>query len=424
MDEQQWEKFENLWDSGDYKEAVKVTLFKQNLGGEGVIDNLFRSPAAASASITGISFIDILYDYLMINPAVIEAVDFAKSEDLGNFFTFQLFAENFDFHNTGELTRLKGYTAEQLVALELQGKGHDVSFPDTSNQAGYDLIVDGQPFQVKCLDSPGGVYEHLRTYPDTPVLVNKELMTSFENHPLVYGTEVSNITVENITRSSLQHAGELSQLDIPVITIAVSSLTNGYKILSDGLDLRLAGLNIANETLSRTAAGIAGKGAGVLIGPLFGPAGLVVMPMCLGLAGAYNGNRISNLLKRTYTQKERRTVMAALTALIKKVQSALPEKQHMRNENFNRVKHQLRNHKVFHHLLPSLETKNKEKRRYIDNKNDELEKWLTKIHSDRINIASETADVLDTIFRSQVHPHVYQKELLDVGESFERYMRI
>jgi hypothetical protein len=423
MDKEQWKTFIDLWELENYDMAVKLPLEKQMRGGNAVVDKLFRK-TSTSSTLIGISFIDIFYDYLMINPEAIDAINFAREEDLTNFFSFQQFAENFNFSNAGELTRLKGYTAEQLVALELQGKGHDVSFPDTSNQVGYDLIVDGQPFQVKCLSEPSGVYEHFRNYPDIPVLVNKELMKSLDDHPLVYGTEVSNEEVIDITRNSLTHAAEFGELDIPIITLAVSSLSNGYKIISDGLAIRLAGLNVVNETVSRSIAAFAGKGVGLVIGPAFGPAGVVVMPMFLGLAGAYNGGKITNQVKKLYTRKERELVLNDLFNLVKKVLDAIPNKVKQRETTFNKIKQRTTKHSVLKHISNLLVGKHEEKQKYTFNKKDELEQWLNKISTNEIDIKSDTQHILDTVIRSQVHPYIYQVELTRLGDSYKRLLRI
>lgn len=424
MSKNQWKKFIEHWENGDYEEALNVQLEEQERGGLAVVDKLFRNSKALSATVVGISFIDILYDYMMINPVVIEAIDFARSEDLANFFTFQQFAEGFDFEKTGEITRLKGYTAEHLVALELQGKGHEVSFPETSNQHGYDLLVDGQPFQVKCLLEPSGVYEHFRKYPDIPVLVNEELASSLSNNPLVYGTEVSNQTVEEITRSTLKHTADLTELDIPLITLGVSSLTNGYRIITGGLSSRLGGLNIANETASRGFTGLIGKGAGLLIGPMFGPAGLVVMPIFIGFAGAYHGKTLSRAIKKIYTQKEREQVLYDLEILLSRVLEEIPEKEIRREKKFLNVKKQLETHSTMHHLCNQFIKKYREKQKYTKNKKDELSLYYKKIQEKTVNLETEPPHILDIVFKSQVHPYLYQKELTNLGESYKHLMKI
>ncbi|REJ10343.1 hypothetical protein [Halobacillus trueperi] len=421
MHKGQWNHFISLWEAESYEDAVKMTLETQARGTRAVIDQLFRKDTSTSAATVSLSFLDIMYDYFMIHPEVINAVDFAREEEVGSFFTFQLFSEGFDLSLAGELTRLKGYTAEQLVALELQGKGHDVSFPSSSNQAGYDLIVDGQPFQVKCLSDPSGVYEHFRKYPDIPVLVNSELMPDLSEHPLVYSTEVSNEIVEEMTYHSIESAAEVGELDIPIITLALSSLSNGYKMLSDGLSMRLAGWNVVNETVSRSVAAMGGKGVGVLIGPVLGPAGVVVMPMFLGLAGAYHGGKIVRHVKRLYTKKEREQVYNDINILLTKVLTVIPEKVDQREETYGKVKKQLIQHDVLKNVLHVMNLKHREKQQYLLNKRNELEEWLSNVD---IVIETDLPHILDTVVRSQVHPYLYQQELKKLGESYGKLIRI
>ncbi|HZG73776.1 MAG TPA: hypothetical protein VEY51_19720, partial [Chondromyces sp.] len=344
MDNQKWEEFIRHWEQGNYEKAVELPIEEKRLGKKAVINQLFRSPDIDSKAVVSLSFVDVLYDYLMIDPSVIHAVDFARKEDLSNLFSFQLFAKDFDFSSTGEITRLKGYTAEHLVALELQGKGHDVEFPDSAFQKGYDLLVDGKEFQVKCLSTAGGVHEHLRKYPDIPVLVNKELAEKFKANPLVYETGVSNEIVEKMTKSSLSHAAELTDLDIPLITIGISTLKNGYKVIAKGLDVKTAGLNVANELGARGAGGLAGKGVGLLVGPLLGPAGVVILPVFFGMAGAYGGKKLTGPIKKLYTQKERKETLQALSDLIEVVLGIIPQKAAMREANFDKVMAEVNNH--------------------------------------------------------------------------------
>jgi hypothetical protein len=74
----------------------------------------------------------------------------------------------------GALSSLKGYVAERVVAAELVMQGHDVSFPDASNQPGWDLMVDGHEFQIKCFEHVSGLSDHFERY-NFPVIANAEL---------------------------------------------------------------------------------------------------------------------------------------------------------------------------------------------------------------------------------------------------------
>ena len=124
----------------------------------------------------GITFGDLIYDIVRIDPTIVEAADFARAADLSEIPSFVHFADRlselpastFD----GNISQIQGYVAEHLVAQSLRSQGVEVEFPKSSSQAGYDLIVNGTQFQVKCLSSPSGVNEHLVKYPDIPVFVN------------------------------------------------------------------------------------------------------------------------------------------------------------------------------------------------------------------------------------------------------------
>lgn len=424
MNEEVWAEFLKNWGEGEYEKAVGMSLEQKKYGGSEVVNRLFHSKDNDSKAIVGLSFLDIIYDYLMIDPTVIHAIDFARKQDLNDFFTFQIFADKFDLNNAGEITRLKGYTAEHLIALELQGKGHEVSFPESSNQAGYDLLVDGQQFQVKSLSSVGGVQEHFKKYPNIPVLVNKELAEKLEPNPMVYGTEVSHESVETLTRSTLKHTAEFDDLDIPVITLGITTVKNGHKIIANGLDMRLAGLNVANELSARSLGGLAGKGAGILIGPLLGPAGLVVLPMVFGLGGAYGGKKITSSIKKLYTQKQRRETLHALKELIETILLVIPVKKRLHTQKFSKVEKEMANHKILNHLKKEFKEKANEKERYLNNKGIELEIYLNRISNNELNLEKEAVDVLDTIVRTQVHPSLYQVEILKFGEVYKKLIKI
>lgn len=418
MDNLQWESFLQFWEKGDYEKAASIPLEDKQLGGTGVINKLFRSPSIDSHTIAGISFLDVIYDYAMVDPSIIQAVDFARKEDLSNFFAFQIFAKELDLEQSGELIRLKGYAAERLIALELQGKGHEVSFPESSNQKGFDLLVDGQQFQVKCLSSVGGVHEHFRKYPDIPVLVNSELTEKLEANPLVFGTGVSNEVVDKATYSSLKHAAEFGDLNIPLIATGIVTLKNGHNVLVNGLDLKTAGLNVANEVGARGVGGIAGKGVGLMIGPLLGPAGVVVLPIILGIGGSYGGKKLTNSIKKIYTQKERQMALTALKVLIETILKIIPKKIELHEENFKKLNYEVSQNKILNNLSGLFDKKSKDKKKYLNNKENELREWLSKIDMNKLAIEKESLHVLDTIVKTQIHPSLYQVELTKFGDAY------
>jgi hypothetical protein len=178
-----------------------------------------------TVAIATISTGEFLYDYIRIDPDVVKGIDFARADDLSSIASFSVFARDIDTTvNTGDIAQLQGYVAEKFVALELQARGHDVQFPETSNQAGWDILVDGMPFQVKNWATPQGVYEHFEKYPDIPVLVNEDISAHFENNPMVYPVEgVSNTDIIDLTKTNLDLGADLHDFQIPIISLLVSS---------------------------------------------------------------------------------------------------------------------------------------------------------------------------------------------------------
>jgi hypothetical protein len=108
---------------------------------------------ANAAVISVLTLGDIVYSAAMIDPSVIEAADFSYSEEVDNLVAFSDLTSKIlelkPIQASGAISRLEGYVAEQVVAAELVAQGHQVVFPATSNQKGWDLLVDGQEFQVK-----------------------------------------------------------------------------------------------------------------------------------------------------------------------------------------------------------------------------------------------------------------------------------
>ena len=141
-------------------------------------DLLNNEDSTSDISFAGLTFGDFIYDALRVNPLVIKGVDFSRSADLGNVFKFSLFSEDIaDLSGSslaGNINQMKGFVGERYVGQQLQSSGHEVEYPDNPNNPGYDLIVDGQPFQVKTTLDASLVQEHLDKYPKIPVFVNEE----------------------------------------------------------------------------------------------------------------------------------------------------------------------------------------------------------------------------------------------------------
>ena len=243
---------------------------------------------------------DILYHAAAIDPQVLRAADFSRSEDLSGVFDFGVYAHGVrDLGGNavaGAESQLRGYVAEQLVATRLAEQGHQVEIPDSSNNAGFDLIVDGTPCQVKCLTDISGLVEHFERYPDIPVYVNAELADRILQSDYEWADKVSFVegydreTTETIMQQSLDAGAALGDLSVPVFAVAVSAARNVHAWWKGQLSLQDLPFEVAVDgavkgTLT-AAGGFAGQSVGLL---LFGPAGAVVFA-AVGGTGALFGS--------------------------------------------------------------------------------------------------------------------------------------
>ena len=196
-----------------------------------------RKGIAPEASAVGaLTVADILYHAAAIDPEALRAADLSRSEDLSGVFDFGVFADGARGLGgdapAGAENHHRGYVAEYLVATRLAGQGHQVELPDSSNNAGFDLIVDGTPCQVKCLTDIGGLVEHFERYPDIPVYVNAELADQIRQSDYEWADKVSFLegydreTTETIMQQSLDAGAALGDLNVPVFAVAVSAARN------------------------------------------------------------------------------------------------------------------------------------------------------------------------------------------------------
>ncbi|WP_279483828.1 hypothetical protein [Aureimonas sp. SK2] len=254
-----------------------------------------RDESAADAAVVGgFTVGDVLFDAVAIDPLVLSAADFSQTEDLSGVLGFSGFADRVSGMSAdaaaGAESSLRGYVAEQVVAACLVEHGHVVSFPSSSNHPGSDLLVDGAPFQVKCLTDLGGLRQHFETYPDIPVIANSELAAALADAPVEWADNVffldgfSREVADLMTRTALDAGASLEDLDVPIFAIAVSGARNLFGWWSGRTPLSDLPFSIVLDGAVKgglsAVGGMSGKIAGLL---LFGPAGALVLG---GVGGA------------------------------------------------------------------------------------------------------------------------------------------
>lgn len=302
---------------------------------EGVLSKT-RGDAAEVAAVAGLTFGDIVYNAVSIDPMVLAAADFSRSEDIGDIFQFGAFAERVGSMTGAALAgagnNLRGYVSEQLVAARLAEIGYVVSFPETSNNPGFDLLVDGVPFQVKCLQNLEGLREHFAKYPDMPVYANSELAEEVVNSGaawanLVYYVDGFDREIADLIMSTSLEAGEaLGDLNVPYFAMAVSSARNLHRVWRGRMPLSDLPFSVVMDASVKGGLSVIGALSGKALGLLaFGPAGALVFGGVGGvsaLAGAgWTQVQVSRLLSSEWLVELEASTDRFRTALSKAIRA-------------------------------------------------------------------------------------------------------
>jgi uncharacterized protein YcfJ len=382
-----------------------------------------------NGAFAGLVLGDFLYDYLRIDPLVMEGIDFARAADLSNPLLFAEFAsKQASLMVAGEgdsIDRLQGYVAERVVAQHLAAEGYDVSFPEHSNQPGWDLLVDGQAFQVKCTESAAHIQKHLDMYPDIPIIVNVEHAGRFDSVPQVYIEPALSVSeVDSITRAGIADGADLADFELPWIALAVATAVELRDLSRHRTGYAEAITNIATSTVGRAAGGGLGAATGSVLGSfLFGPAGSVIGGLGGAVGGGIGGGWIARTARGVLVSEESDEVRTAARNLAQQAAKLVPRKVgvwkekraviarlDLANEGNQRDADQIRKW-----LLSRLDADV----RYFEQRGRELAQLAAKTDD---SDPSELVDrVLNRVRQAAIHPHHLQTAL---GELFEALNRL
>ena len=269
-----------------------------------------RVNAAALATMT---VGDVLYSAAMVDPTVIQAADFSRIADIDGRLPFAELSREVlsgsEPATLGGINQLKGYVAEKVVAAELTAAGHTVSFPSTSNAPGYDLIVDGEPFQVKFHATTRGLEDHFAQY-HYPVIAGSDLEGQIPDELQDKVSFVGGLDNEVVTQATEQSIEAADNMLDPghVSMVGAISAARGYLAYREG---RLTGRQALEQVLldGSVRAGLFTSGGafgGVAGAVLLGPAGALILTGVGGVAAQTQTSRATASLQRHIKSQEHR----------------------------------------------------------------------------------------------------------------------
>ncbi|MCX2973007.1 hypothetical protein EYC87_05335 [Halieaceae bacterium IMCC8485] len=265
---------------------------------------------------------DMLYNAAQISPDVMAAADFSYLADVDGPVDFALLAADM---SEGAAVRLKGYVAEQVVAAELQAAGHVVSLPESASEPGWDLLVDGQPVQVKFHSDIDGIRDHFANY-DYPVIANTELMGQVPEEFVdrVYFIDgVSNELVTDVTEMSVAAGQGMTDPDVAIMAFAISAFRSAKGLYQGDLTGAQAVEQVLMDGTVRVGLAVTGNWTGAGVGLLlFGPAGAWVLGAGLPILAQSQTSRVVGQVKAKAALPERKRWVVRAHELLDVLQAA------------------------------------------------------------------------------------------------------
>lgn len=252
----------------------------------------------------GLTAGEMLWHAAALDPNVMKAADFSRSEEIGDPMAFAYNAA--DFMTAGAGWSLRGYTAERLVMDKLIADGHDVRLAEASNTPGLDLIVDGMPVQVKCGTALSNLTEHFKKYPDIPVIANTALAEEAMASGAPWAHLVTTLPgfeitmIEEQIAETLGHAADLADPDILQFALSVGVLRGGIEVARGRVPVSDLPAWLILDGASRGLLAFTGSNAGAWLGLVaIGPAGALILGPAIGAAALLGNNTLKG-----YAQKK------------------------------------------------------------------------------------------------------------------------
>lgn len=282
-----------------------------------------------------LSFGDLIYDTLRVDPRVIDAIDFVRIDNLSN--AFKIGEQEIKDRAIKSLSSLEslhanytGYTAERIIALNYQQKGYEVVFPKSANNPGFDILVNGQEFQIKFQKNGINLLnEHFEKYPNIPIIANSEAAKEFhlkfpDKADLVIDSGFSYDVSSDLLLKSTDASVEIFKDEnlfgsfLPEILgiVSIISIVKNLGYLSKGeINSSTAFKNIAIDSAGKFAS----AGLGAKIGSIFGPIGSAAG----GTIGYFFGSGLIDSARLSSFNKEIDRIHISLFNYIKATESIL-----------------------------------------------------------------------------------------------------
>ncbi|GIU77308.1 MAG: hypothetical protein KatS3mg005_0546 [Bryobacteraceae bacterium] len=240
-----------------------------------------------------------------IDTDVLNAIEFSTSAELNNLASIADYVDARFFDAPAETAegwfhRLVGYVGEQKAAAALESMGHHVEFAHTPNQEGWDLLVDGEPFNVKVGEFAAREGKEFLASHDGIGLVTSAEAGGDALDAKVYALpELDHLNLEEATRHTLDgvHDGFHPEFHFPWITLIRSSFRELRLLLDQKTNIEKVLKHIAVDVAAVGGVGLAGTKVGALLGSIIGPLGAALGGLLGAVFGGLGGKACANAVR-------------------------------------------------------------------------------------------------------------------------------
>ena len=310
----------------------KITeLLNKKIKKKNIYDKLLTEEGAYA----GLSVGDLFYDYLRVDPEVVKTLDIIHpNDDLQNPIAagwykkkkmdfFQENSENPDKAWQGHENRDFGYSGERYFGQQFQNQSSEVTFPDSLNNPGYDLKVNGIEVQSK-VGSSNLVDKHFEKYPpeeypERLLVTNTEAAKDYiSRHPenadkIIDGGPLKPIKDQyyDSSNSAQEIFHDEDFFSVPIaesisIGLLIAAGKNTYKLMQNKKTFSEALIDTGIDAASRAGSiGLSASAGSIIIGTLSGgPYGFLAGKFVGGVLGLYPGRKISTIIKHSIRCKD------------------------------------------------------------------------------------------------------------------------
>lgn len=265
-------------------------------------ERLYYVGAAADGLLQGLPAFKA---FQQLDTDVLNAIEFSTSADLNDLASIADYIDARFFQAPAETAegwfhRLVGYIGEQKAAAALESRGHHVEFAPTPNQAGWDLLVDGEPFNVKVGEFAARQgKEFLASHDGIGLVTSAEAGSEVLGAKVYALPDLDHLKLEQAARQTLDgvHDGFHPEFHFPLLTTILSCFREFGLLQDQKIDIERALKHVAVDAASVGLGGFAGAKVGTTIGCILGPIGAALGGLFGSVAGAVGGKALANAVR-------------------------------------------------------------------------------------------------------------------------------